>query len=300
MHLICTLDHILNNLSTSNVPTYLTKILRSYLNHRTVGFEFNNKKIIPITLLGCPQGSCFGPLLWNLLINPIFNEFNRRFQDSCILAFADDFVLISSANSRRDLEEINKTIQFFNDYCRNINLTLSIPKTKAMCFAADTRRRRPIFKLLNNIIQIVDNFKYLGIVVDWRLNFISHLEYLGSQISQFTAKTHLVNYNYWEVHKSLLRVSYHSVVLSKILYGSPIYYNRLNSHGLRKLSKINRIFLLKLANAYRSTSTSALHAILGISPISDLIIKFITKFGCIYASHEVSFKFFLKEFFFFI
>ncbi|GBL93973.1 hypothetical protein AVEN_76695-1 [Araneus ventricosus] len=61
---------------------------------------------------GCPQGSCSGPALWNLVANEILQE-NWPINTS-IQAFADDFVLVSHAPTRVQLEsQINESIAKF-------------------------------------------------------------------------------------------------------------------------------------------------------------------------------------------
>lgn len=280
---------IINNLTNYNIPPYLLLILKSYLANRSVGYEFNNTIKIKQVYKGCPQGSCLGPLLWNLLINPIFDAFNSSFPNSSLLAFADDFAMISSANSRRDLESItNSTTTFFNNYCNSLNLQVSTEKTVAMCFGGNLSKRWPSFKLMNQNIKILTKHKYLGVIIDHKLNFLPHLDYLRTQILQFNSKSHQVNFNYWGVRKSFLKTWYNSVILSKILYGSLILYPRLNCKGITKLISINRIFLIKLTNAYRKTSNAALNIISGIPPITDIINKFLTKFSLKFLNTEIS------------
>lgn len=280
---------ILKNLTSYNTLQYLLNILTHYLYNRSIGYDFNNFKQLRPIGKGCPQGSCLGPILWNILINPIFSEFNKSFPSSSLLAFADDFAMISSVNTRRDLEVLtNNSINFFVNYCNTLKLKVSIQKTVAMTFGKDLKRRWPCFKIQSQSVKVVTEHKYLGVVLDNKLTFFKHLDYLRIQILQFKAKSHLVAFNYWGVKNTFLKIWYHSVVLSKILYGSPIFYNKLNCKGLTKLTSVNRIFLLKLSNAYRSTSNSALNVLTGIPPINDLITKFLIKFECKFFDKQIS------------
>ncbi|GBL64016.1 hypothetical protein AVEN_83352-1 [Araneus ventricosus] len=86
--------------------------------------NLQNRKVILNTCKGpairyqnqaCPQGSCSGPALWNLVANEILQE-NWRINTS-IRAFADDFVLVSHAPTRVQLKsQINESLAKFSTW----------------------------------------------------------------------------------------------------------------------------------------------------------------------------------------
>lgn len=258
--------HALHNLGT---PDYLLAILTDYFNNRHVCTQDSADNKLRIAK-GCPQGSCLGPLLWTTLVNGILGEF--RSESGKLLAYADDFVLITSGDSRQKLEDdTNRLIKVFERKCSNLNLQISQEKTVGITFGKNLKRR-PSFKLNNRNLKIVSSFKYLGLTIDNKLTFQKHLDTIKTDILDLCLNTSRVSGLNWGINVENLIVWYRTVVEAKILYASEVYYPLLNSRGIQKLTSLQRLFLLKIFGSYRSTSTEALQIIAGILPI-DLKAK---------------------------
>lgn len=252
------------------IDQYLKNILKTFKSNRFIQDE-NSLSFFSISK-GCPQGSCLGPVLWLLIANIILKRFSLI--HPLIWAFADDFVVICSASSRSELEQkVNSLIKLFNDICNSLHLVVSADKTKALLLGSHTMdRRRPIFKLNNDRIEIVNNLKYLGIYLDSKLNWFTHLNNLKEKVSTFTYKLKKVNFPNWGVRRHLLILWYKTVTQQQILYGAEVWFPDLKSKGIKKLLSIQRLGLLAVAGAYKSTATVTLQIILGIPPI-DIFIK---------------------------
>ncbi|GBO12450.1 Putative protein in type-1 retrotransposable element R1DM, partial [Araneus ventricosus] len=89
-------------LDNSKCPTNIVNIFKNLLQNRKVILNTCEGAAIRDQKQGCPQGSCSGPALWNLVANEILQE-NWPINTS-IQAFADDFVLVSHAPTRVQLE----------------------------------------------------------------------------------------------------------------------------------------------------------------------------------------------------
>ncbi|GBN24231.1 hypothetical protein AVEN_102236-1 [Araneus ventricosus] len=100
-------------LDNSKCPANIVNIFKNLLQNRKVILNTCEGPVIRDQKQGCPQGSCSGPALWNLVANEILQE-NWPINSS-IQAFADDFVLVSHAPTRVQLEsQINESIAKFS------------------------------------------------------------------------------------------------------------------------------------------------------------------------------------------
>ncbi|GBO10106.1 hypothetical protein AVEN_81741-1 [Araneus ventricosus] len=91
--------------------------------------------------MGCPQGSCSGPTLWNLVENEILQETEP--ENTALQEFADDFVIVSHAPTKMKIEnQIHDAIEIFINWANKIKLQISTDKTQYIFFSKLTRPPR--------------------------------------------------------------------------------------------------------------------------------------------------------------
>lgn len=114
---------------------------------------------------GCPQGSCLGPLFWTLIADQILKKVSLR---GDFVAFADDFLLLAAAKSRRSLEDtVNVALESFIEVSGEYKLEVSVEKSEAVLFGKGRKLvRKPIFKIGEGTVKIGSTMRYLGVVLD--------------------------------------------------------------------------------------------------------------------------------------
>ncbi|GJQ68982.1 hypothetical protein Trydic_g19862 [Trypoxylus dichotomus] len=124
---------------------------------------------------GCPQGSRSGPGYWNILYDSIF-ELNLG--EGCeIIAFADDTTLLVRVRQYETLKgRANNALATILDWSRANKLTFNAGKSEALFFGKTHGQRRPKFQLGTETIHCKENVKYLGVVIDEKLNFKAHVD----------------------------------------------------------------------------------------------------------------------------
>ncbi|GBM73337.1 Retrovirus-related Pol polyprotein from type-1 retrotransposable element R1 [Araneus ventricosus] len=93
---------ILNNLIKNEAPPNIINIFANLLKNRKIILNTQDGIAIRDQLKGCPQGSCSGPALWNLVINDLLRT--SWPENTHIQAFADDIILLIKAKTKEDLK----------------------------------------------------------------------------------------------------------------------------------------------------------------------------------------------------
>ena len=145
--------------------------LYSYLTNRKQTVRFKNACCRHIEVLsGVPQGSHLGPILFSRFVN----DMPQTIEYSNILMYADDVKLFLSYSDINNHHMLQRDLNSFFRWCSLNLMTLNLAKCKYMRFV---RRNPLIVNYTINDYQLVrvDTFLDLGILLDSKLNFISHV-----------------------------------------------------------------------------------------------------------------------------
>ena len=166
------------------------KFLKSYLTNRCICTKIDDNQSEPVysepffSSTGVAQGSNLGPLLFNIFINDI----HKMVKNCSILVYADDIVLL---NSSKDHDKIVQSIEFdlnnLHNYFADLGQSINLSKTKGMIF---TRRKNVqiTIKLDNRPVEFVKEFKYLGLTIDHKLTFQTHIDNIKKKVNQANGK----------------------------------------------------------------------------------------------------------------
>ncbi|UYV84273.1 hypothetical protein LAZ67_X001727 [Cordylochernes scorpioides] len=140
---------------------HIHSCVRDFLRDRRISLSFGGRKLERNCARGCPQGSCCGPILWNILVNTVFQE--ELPEGARLVLYADDQFLIIEAASRAKAEK-----------CFNVS------KTKALSFKPrDIRTKRkgikwehkPAIRMEGRRVALVNRMTILGVVIDDKMGW---------------------------------------------------------------------------------------------------------------------------------
>lgn len=216
---------------------------------------------------GVLQGEILSPLLFLLYLADIEKELRRAgveginidgTHDLLLLLYADDLILL--ADTPRDLR---KKLKALWDYCNSLDLTVNIGKTKIVPFKRGGRPNSEVFYYGDQEVEQVNSYVYLGVVFSSSILGGKAADQASNKckaaIGAVLGTLARLRGDSW---LGLLRL-YDSIVLSTLLYASPIWGLRV-AHVLEavQLSFFKRLFQLPYC-----TTSSALRLELGLVKI---------------------------------
>ncbi|UYV71811.1 hypothetical protein LAZ67_9000522 [Cordylochernes scorpioides] len=97
-------NKLMRYLMDMGCPDNLCSLVRDFLRDRRISLSFGGRKLQRNCARGCPQGSCCGPILWNIPVNTVFQE--ELPEGARLVLYADDQFLIIEAASRAKAEKL--------------------------------------------------------------------------------------------------------------------------------------------------------------------------------------------------
>ena len=219
---------------------------------------------------GVPQGAILAPALYALYINDIPTTPQVE-----TALFADDTALFSALKSGNfAVRALQRGLTAVADWCALWNIKINEEKTAYVLFTA--KRRLPTVELvLNNIILVpTNNVKYLGVTLDKRLTWSTHIHRVrGRALGSLRTLYTLFKSNRLKASTKL--VLYQVIVRSAMLYACSVWGAAAHTH-LKTLQIVQNKILRAISDAPRHTRNRDIHRALNITEITPYIDNRIT------------------------
>lgn len=161
--------------------------LKSYLSNRKQFVNINtngiNKKSDVRTLSrGIPQGSVMGPLLFNIFMIDFCELFNNT--PHTHVNYADDnFVLILAKDYSSMQSVVSDLMSRIEQWALSNQQKLNMEKTNFILFRTVRQNIPPTILDDNDFVQLNNSVKFLGLVIDNKLNFDGHVSFLSKKLN---------------------------------------------------------------------------------------------------------------------
>lgn len=110
-----------------------------------------------------------------------FNDSDVRMTGIFCLNFADDKKIASIIKSEEDAVNLQKAIDMFSKWCCDNGLDINRIKFKIITYTLKTKPIIFDYVLDNEIIERSDSTFDLGILMNTKMNFVSHYEYVSNK-----------------------------------------------------------------------------------------------------------------------
>ena len=228
---------LLRKLYAYGIRGILLKWFESYLTDRSQYVIYDGvKSEISLVQCGVPQGSILGPLLFIISMNDICNVSDLMFA----IMYADDTCfLINGTDLNKLIKQLNVELESLCTWFKSNKLSLNTQKTFYMVFHRARLKNSDDINMDvimdNHMLTKVNSIKYLGIIVDHKLNWIDHITYVKAKISKgigimYKARRHL--------NKHSLRNLYYAYIYPYLTYCVEVW-------GCASKCQLNSLFLVQ-------------------------------------------------------
>ena len=275
-------EGLLFKLKQNGVTGKLLDLFKDYLSNRKQRVVLNGSAAEYDDILsGVPQGSVLGPLLFLIYINDLEENINSQ-----IRFFADDTMLFSIVqNPASTANELNQDLETIRRWAHQWKLEFNPDPTKqATELLFSTKRKPPVHPPLQfngSVITKVDEQKHLGIILDKKLTFQSHVvEKINKTRKTIGMIKHLSKYlplrTLILMYKSLVRP--HFDYCDTIFHVPPpingIFDNHAHENGIlpalmKKIESVQYRAALAITGAWQGTSRVKIYEQLGLESLSD-------------------------------
>ena len=223
-----TVDHeiLLDKLNSYGINKNLHAWFESYLHNRSqFVFHNNNKSETKHITHGVPQGSILGPLLFIIYVN----DFSRASDLLFSIMFADDTsVFIEGHSFNEVIESLNTELKKVSFWLQSNKLTLNVKKSHYMVFhRSRIKHNQTAIKIQNCTINKTDSKKFLGVIIDNKLNWHEHIIYIKNKISKSIGIIYKVRKF---VEKQTIKNMYYTFVFPYLIYCNEIWGNACQAY----------------------------------------------------------------------
>jgi hypothetical protein len=234
---------------------------------------------------GVRQGENLSPLLFSLYVNdlqqfisdqgctPVNISENSVYSGMLklmVILYADDTVLMSET-----AEGLQRELDALQAYCTIWKLNVNTAKTKIMIFCKRKPRVFPEFKYNGNIVELVDTFKYLGVMFAYNGSFVKCRKHIVEQATR-AMWCLLRKCRKLALPPSVQLTLFDQTVVPVLLYGVEVW----GFENMHTIEQLQLKFCKLVLQVKKSTPSVMVYGELGRVPLENIIIQRMVAYWC--------------------
>ena len=249
----------------------LLSLMTTLLDNKSYKVLYDGDETQPFKLKnGIPQGDSLSPTMFCLYINDFFDILRKdtnatdpasfdNFKVTSV-AYADDILLMSQSQ-----KGIIKQIEILQQFCIDNGLKINYEKTKIMIRNVGVKYSQLMISSNkeNHAIEVIDSYKYLGMLISTKNTNKSHIEYLAKKGRQSSFLTSKMLKEFGQINGSFLRDTFDMLTLSKIKYCGEFCF----CDNIKLLNQIQYQFYKRFCHLKITTPNYCLVGEFGIKPV---------------------------------
>jgi ribonuclease HI len=249
------------------IDCFIIRWILAMLENRILISDFKGIQVKKQPVMGCPQGGVLSPLIWLLIADNLLCLLDNA--NILSWGFADDFViLVRGVHTDVVFNKMQQALRIVENFTKSVSLSVNPSKVAAMLF---TKRRNVSVKplrLFNKDISLVNEFKYLGLTLDCKLNWRRHLELRIQKACRTLGQCRQAIGRVWGLSPKVVHWLYTAVVRPVLSYGAVAWWHKSGSSTMiDKLNHLQRLGLLAMTGAMFTTPTAALECFCNLRPL---------------------------------
>jgi hypothetical protein len=285
---------LLHNMKKRRLPRQLIDFTERLLTNRKTQLRFDDytSEWIPINN-GIGQGDPLSMILYIIynsdLVEVAKPRTGRQALNELTLAFVDDTAFIAIGKDFETTHRILKDMLEQDgggfEWSRIHNSRFETSKFALIDFSMNRNKERPNMTVQGITIRPSPTHKFLGVILDQELRWKAQIDNAVAKGTAYVLQIRRLSTMAKGIPTHLMRQLYQAVAIPKMIYAADLWFSPAYRDGsdtpqkgslgtAKRLTSVQRIALLTITGAMRSTATDLLEVHANVLPITLLLQNF--------------------------
>ena len=250
------------------VPPFIVAWTEHMLSNRQTSVAREGASISGTVGSGCPQGGVLSPLLWCLVVDDLLELLTNM--GLKVVGYADDVLIIARGPHLEVLKEISQgALNALGGWCRRVGLSVNAGKTEVLVFTRKYKYDKTCgLTLGGRPVKVVEEAKYLGVILDKRLLWDKHLESKCGRFRGGLWQLRRAIGSHWGLQPSAVKWMFDMILLPRLTYAAVVWAGRMSLKTAReRLETLRGMTVRAITGAVGSAPTAALGYLTGVDPL---------------------------------